>query len=239
VVSGLGRVESYASIYIYICLCLCLYIYIYQKKPRVCSCGKRSICGENFISRTHELCLLTLLTLLNPLTNPTHAINLLNLLNLLCMHIYIYIYIYTHTYICTPHIHTHTHMYIYSMYMYTCTHTHMYIYRMYMYTCTHTHTHTHTHTQPLKSLPTHTGVMRKRGRINTAYQDRFFVLADGTLQYYSSQRAYTKGLCACVLWVSFTFVVGVQQPARIQQGSVNDNTNSGVHNDLFNMTTTR
>jgi hypothetical protein len=141
-----------------------------------------------------------------------------------------YVCIYTYTYI---YIHTH----IYALHTYTHTHTCTYIACICIHA--HTHTHTHTHTQPLKSLPTHTGVMRKRGRINTAYQDRFFVLADGTLQYYSSQRAYTKGLCACVLWVSFTFVVGVQQPARIQQGSVNDNTNSGVHNDLFNMTTTR
>ena len=41
--------------------------------------------------------------------------------------------------------------------------------------------------------PTHKGMMRKRGRINSAYQDRFFVLADGTLTYYDSERAYAKG----------------------------------------------
>ena len=54
-----------------------LYIKI-TKKPRFCSCGKKSICGENFISRTHELTLLTLLTLLLNLrysrrTYSTHA----------------------------------------------------------------------------------------------------------------------------------------------------------------------
>jgi hypothetical protein len=146
-----------------------------------------------------------------------------------CVCVCVCIYIHTHTH---THTHTHIHMYMYIMYICTCT----YI------SCIYIHAHkkyTHTHTQPLKSLPTHTGVMRKRGRINTAYQDRFFVLADGTLQYYSSQRAYTKGLCACVLWISFTFVVGVQQPACTHQGSVNGDTHSGVHNNLFNMTTIR
>jgi len=37
------------------------------------------------------------------------------------------------------------------------------------------------------------GMLRKRGRMNTAYQDRYFVLANGDLSYYISEIAYTKG----------------------------------------------
>ena len=63
-------------------VCYFVYSVTNNKKPRFCSYSKKSICGENFISRTHELCLLSLLTLLT----------VLNLLTLLT-----YYYYYTHT----------------------------------------------------------------------------------------------------------------------------------------------
>ena len=97
-------------------LCQCV-LYLISKTATDCKRSqefvravKKSICGEDFISRTHELCLLTLLTLLtliNLLTNLTllnlltnsrysrYFINLLNLLNLLYIYICIHMNINT------------------------------------------------------------------------------------------------------------------------------------------------
>ena len=44
------------------------------------------------------------------------------------------------------------------------------------------------------ATPIHRGGLRKKGRINTAFQDRYFVLrANGQLCYYESERAFSKG----------------------------------------------
>jgi hypothetical protein len=86
-------------------VCFFLYFIIKTKKPRVCSRGKKSICGEIFFSRTHELSLLTnpineraLLTLLNLLTNSRYSTYSRTPLTLSTYYIYtqptIYIYIY-------------------------------------------------------------------------------------------------------------------------------------------------
>jgi len=48
-------------------------------------------------------------------------------------------------------------------------------------------------TKSVNPLNTCEGMLQKRGRINTAYQARFFVLANGDLSYYMSEDAYTKG----------------------------------------------
>lgn len=42
--------------------------------------------------------------------------------------------------------------------------------------------------------PSMQGRMRKRGRVNTGYKERYFVLVSGTIYYYDSEQAYTNGI---------------------------------------------
>ncbi len=53
---------------------------------------------------------------------------------------------------------------------------------------------------PDKEMMKPQGMIRKRGRVNKAYQDRFFVLSlNGSLSYYE--------VCVCfVVYVSFLYV---------------------------------
>ena len=79
--------------------------------------GKKSICGENFISRTHELCLTTQLTLLTlpknfrHATQPIHEPHATQPTHEPTKHVYIvgFVSVYTHTH---KHTHTLTHTYV-------------------------------------------------------------------------------------------------------------------------------
>ena len=43
------------------------------------------------------------------------------------------------------------------------------------------------------TLPTKTGIARKRGQLNTSYKDRFFVLVNGCLFYYNTEGDFLEG----------------------------------------------
>lgn len=44
------------------------------------------------------------------------------------------------------------------------------------------------------SAPSKQGIVRKRGRFNTAFRERYFALVNGTIYYYDSERAYYQGV---------------------------------------------